>query len=144
MKHLENAVSRANVAFFEAFRDRDIEGMRKLWAREFPVVCTHPGMTPIHGLEAVLRSWRGILRHPKAPQIQCLESRAVVLGSSGIVTALAGTKKGDARLVTTNVFVFEAGHWRLVSHQSAPLNRREKAAGDGEEPSPSTDPFLLN
>ena len=118
---LEAEVRAANDAFYRAFRDRDIVAMERLWAATAPVACMHPGMGVVTGREPVLASWRGILRHPGAPSLSCSEVAVHLLGTSAFVTCLEGQEGKRARLIATNVFVREDGHWRLVHHHASPL-----------------------
>lgn len=147
----EDDVRAANEAFYEAFRKRDANGMGVLWAKNAPVACMHPGMKPLVGREAVLRSWRGILAHPQAPSLGCSEVEVHVLGTSAFVTCLEGTEGDGPRLAATNVFIHEDGRWRLVHHQAGPLSpahvgkgkkSRGQGKGGGSEPEP--DPTVWN
>ncbi len=65
-----------------------------------------------------------------------------VLGTSAFVTCLEGTVGESARLVATNVFMLEEGHWRLVHHQAGPLS--PAVAPTGAPPSEPPDPSTLN
>lgn len=133
---LEAEVRAANEAFYLAFRERDVDAMERLWAADSPVACMHPGMGVVEGRDAVLASWRGILRHPGAPSLSCSRVTVHLLGTSAFVTCLEGQKGKRARLIATNVFVREHGHWRLVHHHAAPL------APSAIPDRPPTDPDL--
>jgi ketosteroid isomerase-like protein len=122
MDAVERAVLSANEAFYEAFRGRSVVGMQRLWAQRAPVACMHPGMPVIVGRDEVLRSWQGILGHPQAPILQCSNARAHVLGTSAFVTCLEASENDPPRLIATNVFVLEDGHWRIVHHHAAPIS----------------------
>jgi ketosteroid isomerase-like protein len=117
-----DAVLTANLEFYRAFTTRDLGAMDRLWAREAPVLCLHPGWTALHGRAAVMQSWRDILENPDAPHVMCHEDEATLLGAVAIVTCeeeLAG-----GHLAATNIFVKERGAWRLVHHQAGPIVRR--------------------
>ena len=141
MRGVEAEVAGVNEAFYRAFRERDIDAMDALWARESPVACIHPGMGVLLGRQAVMGSWRGILRHPQAPTLVCSEVQVHVLGTSAYVTCLEGTRGTNARLIATNVFTLENGRWRLVHHHAAPLSSN---ATPDEPPDPVSDPHQLN
>jgi ketosteroid isomerase-like protein len=111
------AVLFANDAFYIAFRGRDLEAMDDLWAREAPVACIHPGWHALSGREDVMDSWQGILTNPNSPQINCHKARAYLAGDSGFV--ICYETMGDTVLVATNIFVREAGTWKLAHHQLA-------------------------
>ncbi len=119
MPLIETAVLAANRAFYDAFAERNVSAMLKLWAREYVVACIHPGWAPLHGSEAVLASWRAILGSPEAPRIRFTDPTAVLLGDAAVVTCVEHIR--DAELAATNVFALEQGEWRLVHHHAGPM-----------------------
>lgn len=127
----EREVLTANAHFYRAFRERDVAAMERAWSSVHPVACIHPGWEVLHGRDEVLASWQAILENPSAPEVDCAESVAVVLGETAYVTCveLLGP---DVELVATNLFVRENGDWKLVHHQAAPFARDPVA-----EPDPS-------
>jgi ketosteroid isomerase-like protein len=114
----EAAVLAANSAFYAAFRARDLAAMERLWARAAPVAVIHPGWPALHGRQAVLESWEGILGSPSSPDIACARARAYVLGEVAFVICNEKLPTGD--LIATNVFTREDGRWLLVHHQAGP------------------------
>lgn len=138
----EDDLRHVHEAFYRAFRERDLAAMERLWAEELPVACMHPGLGVVRGRAAVLRSWRGILAHPKAPVLHCQDVTVSLLGTSAYVTCLAGRLDEPPRLVTTNVFTMEKGRWRLVLHHCAPLSPDALKRRDTQDP--REDPFRLN
>src|SRR5215469_7466233 len=56
-----DALLAANLDFYRAFATRDMAAMERVWARETPVLCLHPGWALLRGRDAVLESWRQIL-----------------------------------------------------------------------------------
>lgn len=126
----EEAVLAANAAFYRAFATRDVEAMEALWARETPVACIHPGWQVLNGREAVMASWRGILAGVP-PAIQCAQEIARVAGSAAFVVCTEILDAGE--LVATNLFVREAGDWKLAHHHAGPV-----AIGDDDDDKPSS------
>ncbi|MFT5354497.1 MAG: ketosteroid isomerase-like protein [Polyangiales bacterium] len=118
---MEDTIKAANEVFYRAFREGDFAAMERIWASEVPVACIHPGMAPIIGRGAVMASWRGILAHPGAPALCSSAETVHVLGTSALLTCLEGEENGLPRLVATNVFTMENGHWRLCHHHGAAL-----------------------
>jgi hypothetical protein len=59
----EREVLAANAAFYEAFAERDMEGMDALWSPRDDVACVHPGWEGISGRSGVMTSWRS----PRGP-----------------------------------------------------------------------------
>ena len=114
------AVLFVNEAFYAAFRDGDMETMEALWAQEAPVACVHPGWRALVGREEVMESWQAILTNPDTPDIQCRGARAVVMDRWAFV--ICYEMLDGAVLVATNLFVQEAGNWKLAHHHAGPCN----------------------
>ena len=119
-----DAVLSANLEFYRAFTNRDITAMERIWASAAPVVCVHPGWTLLAGRAAVLQSWRNILANPEAPHVMCHDDRALLYGDVAIVVCEEELDTGH--LVATNMFVREAGGWRMVHHQASPIMLRSR------------------
>ncbi len=114
----EREVLEANQAFYDAFRTGDLTEMDRLWARDRDVAVIHPGWAAIHGRDAVMESWRGIIEGPAPPEIACDDPHAYVIDGAAFVICTEHLPDGD--LVATNVFALEHGRWRLVHHQAGP------------------------
>jgi ketosteroid isomerase-like protein len=115
----DEAVLTANRAFYHAFRTRDFAAMDALWARTAPVACIHPGWAALIGRDAVMASWRDILGQPTA--IACQAERVLLFGDSACVLCHEVVDGGDpdaGLLIASNLFVREAGDWRMVHHQA--------------------------
>jgi ketosteroid isomerase-like protein len=125
------AVLFANEAFYQAFAARDLAAMEEVWARHCPVACIHPGWPPLHGRQAVMRSWQGILGNPESPAVACHDARATIFGDSAMVVCFEGVPGGF--LVATNLFVRQGAVWKLVHHQAGPTNGQpdEEPAEEG-------------
>lgn len=115
----KDAVLAANLEFYRAFTNQDLEAMDELWSRRAMVLCTHPGWTPLAGREAVMASWRDILGHPEAPAVMCNDDQAFLYGEVAVV--LCEEELPGGRLAATNIFLKEDGHWRMVHHQASPI-----------------------
>jgi len=114
-----DAVLSANLEFYHAFGGRDDAAMEAIWAREAPVTCVHPGWTPLSGRTAVLKSWRDILANPESPRVMCHDDQAFLHGEVALV--LCEEELDTGHLIATNIFVREAGAWRMVHHQASPI-----------------------
>jgi len=117
-----DAVLSANLEFYRAFTSRDAAAMDRIWARHAPVVCVHPGWTPVAGRAEVLQSWRNILANPEAPHVMCHDDQAFLYGE--VATVLCEEELDTGHLVATNMFVREDGVWRMVHHQASPIVAR--------------------
>lgn len=129
-----DAVLFANEAFYRAFADRDFERMEAVWSRATPLSCLHPGWGPLHGRDAVMRSWAAILGSANSPAIKALAPQASVLGDVALVTCFEAL--GRAYAVATNVFVREGSLWKMVHHQAGPTSEHPPATGDIDSPRP--------
>ena len=130
------AVLFVNEAFYAAFRERDFETMEGLWARRSPVACIHPGWQALDDRAEIMESWQAILGNPGSPGIQCRGAEAFVLGETAFV--ICYEVLGDSVLVATNIFVQEAGSWKLAHHQAGPCNAPPDFA---EEEGPGSGPL---
>jgi ketosteroid isomerase-like protein len=126
----ELEVLEANAAFYAAFRGRDMTAMAAIWSREHLVACAHPGWQMLYGRETVLASWKAILGGESSPPIEHRDARAFAYGGAAVVTCVEQIY--DATLVATNIFVREAGSFRLVHHHAGPF--REQELGEPERP----------
>ncbi len=106
----------ANRAFYWAFNARDYDAMEQLWAPSGAMVCLHPGQGPLRERADIMASWRGILRHPEAPRIRCLDEW--VVGRAGLAIVVCREILADVQLMATNTFVRLAEGWRMVGHHS--------------------------
>jgi ketosteroid isomerase-like protein len=114
-----DAVLTANLDFYRAFNERNVETMEALWATSAPVLCVHPGWTAVTGRESVLQSWRAILANPNSPRVMCHDDRAFLYGDLAIVQCEEELDTGH--LVATNMFIRENGRWKMIHHQASPL-----------------------
>lgn len=118
----EQAVLRANDAFYQAFAKGDLAAMETLWARDTAVACIHPGWAALFGRDEVMASWHAILGGPSVPRIRCVEPRIFVFDDLAFVICYEAIERDV--LVATNLFVREEGAWRLAHHQAGPANYR--------------------
>jgi ketosteroid isomerase-like protein len=117
------AILRANESFYRAFSAGDYAAMERVWAARAPVSCLHPGLPALVGRENVMQSWRQILAQSAQIVMRCDHARVQLFGESAIVTCYEGNGDEPAHLAATNVFVREAGEWRMVHHHAGPLAR---------------------
>ena len=115
-----DAVLAANLEFYRAFGLRDFAAMDALWSRARTVLCLHPGWEAIHGREAVMESWRVILAEDSGNfSVQCHDERAFLYGDIAIV--LCEEQLPGGTLAVTNIFIREAGSWRMIHHQASAI-----------------------
>lgn len=115
------AVLAANAAFYAAFNARDAETMATLWARTAEPTCVHPGWDLLRGRDAVLQSWRTILRNADQAKIMGVAESTQVVGEIAIV--VGRELVGGHPIAVTNTFLRETGVWRLLHHHASPVAR---------------------
>lgn len=117
----DERILEANAAFYRAFARGDRAALTALFAEGDALLTAHPWRPVEAGRERVLSGWAGILE-AGPPPIRPLHPRVTRLGASGdvaVVTCVEDT--GDGACVATNIFVLQAGAWRLAHHHGAPL-----------------------
>lgn len=125
----------ANTAFYEALERGDLDALERLWANGDGAVCVHPGLAPIRGRRAVLRSWAAVLAGTPYLQFVLTDVTSEVQGEVGVVTCtenllsategMPETVFAGGHAVATNVFRYEAGSWRLWVHHASPVAEQE-------------------
>jgi len=108
----------ANALYYSAFSSGDFARMSELWADE-DVSCVHPGWPILIGRQAVLESYKNILRNPMQETIVVREEVAIVSARDGRVCCVE--MAGDMPLATTNWFRRIHGLWRMIHHQASPI-----------------------
>lgn len=108
----------ANGAYYKAFSACDYKAMSEIWGPD-DISCIHPGWPALIGRDAVLASYREILRNPRQEPIRHRNETAIVSATDGRVLCIEIV--GEAALVATNWFKLVDGAWRLVHHQASPL-----------------------
>jgi hypothetical protein len=126
---MEREILQANETFYRAFRETDLELLRGLWSRQFPVTCIHPGGPPHAGYDAVIDSWRQVFSGLTTPRLLCQRPTVRRLDGIAIVTCVEVLENG--RFAATNLFVREDSQWQMVHHQASEMRRaRVDRAGD--------------
>lgn len=108
----------ANMTFYQAFSEADLETMDRLWAREAPVACVHPGWSRLIGRQQVMSSWTAIFANGQMSQVRAVEPVVLPIGEA-TAAVLCREVVGDVVLEATNVFVWERGGWKLAHHHAS-------------------------
>ena len=114
-----------NEGFYRAFAARDLDAMAKVWATSAEVTCIHPGGNGVRGREPVMASWQSILSNPDFPVIEAANVTAHLLGEAAYV--ICEEHFGGNVLVATNIFVREAGEWKMIHHHASHLLAQRQA-----------------
>jgi len=119
----DDALQFANAAFYQAFLDRDLAAMDRVWALRLPVLCIHPGAAPLATREQVLASWHDILANPRSPILEHRIETVLHFGDVALLTCYEWSKaQPDAALVATNGFALEDGVYRMILHHAGPVH----------------------
>lgn len=116
----EFSVRRAQLRFYEAFAEQNMEKMEEVWSREFPVKCVHPGMPAMLGREAVMQSWYDIFQAATPFTVEPSQPDIEICGRTAICTCVE-TMNGGGALEAVNVYKREYGEWRLTLHIASPV-----------------------
>ena len=108
----------ANAAYYRAFTDGDFKSMSRIWADD-SVSCIHPGWPVIIGRQAILESYREILRNPNQDRIDPRNETVLAAGDEARVICVEFV--GGAALAATNLFRRIDGAWRMTHHQASPI-----------------------
>jgi ketosteroid isomerase-like protein len=127
------AVEEANRRFYEAIEHADLEQMAAVWVQgELAAVsaATHPGSSPVRGLQQVMRSWAVVLAGTSYVQYILSDTRVLVNGDVAVVTGYENILVGvedealgftGGRVAVTNVFVRTDNGWRMLVHHASPV-----------------------
>ena len=123
------AILAANQAFYDAFSQRDISIMSRLWWQGSTSLCIHPGGSILIGWEEIRASWESIFNNTESLEID-LEvvriesdySLAYVVVREIVLQSSRG-RKLKAQSTATNIFQKMAQKWYLVSHHGSPIIR---------------------
>jgi ketosteroid isomerase-like protein len=108
----------ANAAYYRAFASADFAAMSSLWTDD-NVSCIHPGWPALIGRQAIVESYREILRNPNQERIIPRNETVIVSGDEARVLCVEFV--GGSALATTNMFRRVDGAWRMTHHQASPI-----------------------
>jgi hypothetical protein len=114
----KDAILAANAAYYYAFQASDFAKMSNIWAED-DVSCIHPGWPVLIGRQAILDSYRDILRNPIQEKIEHRSDTALISGNEGRVFCVEIV--GGMPLAVTNWFRRVDGIWRMIHHQASPI-----------------------
>jgi len=115
----DESVLFANDAFYNAFASSDLQAMEEIWVRDAQPTCVHPGWLPLAGHKQVMKSWRDILEDRNNVEIACSNVRLFHCGDGAYV--ICHEHLDHSYLIATNIFVREAGAWKIIHHQAGAL-----------------------
>jgi ketosteroid isomerase-like protein len=125
MQSDEQEITKANESFYRAFESLDIKQMEKVWAKESPIQCGHPGWRILRGWGPVMESWRRIFENTPSIRFSLSDVSIEIRGPLAWVTLyenLTSSVEGQnvsATVLTTNLFQKGADGWRMIHHHGS-------------------------
>jgi ketosteroid isomerase-like protein len=116
----------AETAFYEALEAGDLEALMEVWAEDEDIVCVHPGGPRIAGYEQVRESWARILGGGQRLKVRLSDPvyvQGMMVSVHSVhenIGAAADPARPQRPVVATNVYVRQAGGWRMVAHHASP------------------------
>lgn len=121
-------VEAVNQAFYDAYRDRDIDAMAAVWMPSPHARCIHPSWELVVGWTDIRESWGELFRSLQHAEFQLEDVHIEVSGRIAWVNLMAyatiHTDDGEvigASSIATNLFELHEGEWRLTLHHSSSL-----------------------
>ena len=121
------AVREANIAFYRAFENLNIQEMDTIWADEDYVRCIHPGWDARIGWNAVRDSWVLIFNNTFGIQFSVEIIDMMVrahFASVACIETIATLDQGtwqSGMVVATNLFEERHGMWKIIHHHGSPV-----------------------
>jgi ketosteroid isomerase-like protein len=121
-------------AFYAAFESADLEAMMVVWAEHAPLLCIHPGGPPLTTRDTVAESWRRIFESAGGMRFTLSDLRVVEDANLSVRHLRENIHHGPglrdtALVLASNVFVREAGSWRMCVHHASPGGASVSAGG---------------
>lgn len=118
----EFGVRRAQLEFYDAFSNGDIDAMDNVWSMNSHVRCVHPGMSSIEGREKVMESWKQIMQGGSIN----IQPERVQIEIHGLVAICSCVEKsgGDGGLEALNIYKREKNRWCMTCHMAGPVVMR--------------------
>lgn len=116
----EFGVRRAQVDFYDAFSNQDLEKMKQIWSDDDSIVrCIHPGMPSINGKEMIMRSWMQVFQGD-AFVIEPSRVKIEICGKTAMCSCIENTP-GGGKLEALNVYRRQEGRWHMTLHMASPI-----------------------
>ncbi len=130
----------AELAFYEAIENGDLDRLMTVWSDDDEIVCLHPNGQRVVGQAKVRESWAAILSSGHSIQVRVARSvrwQGAMLSIHSVVETLyVDNQPGNVPVAATNVYVRGPNGWRMLVHHASPLTGSESgdAGPDPEKP----------
>ena len=116
-------VADTETAFYNAFRELDLEKMKAVWLDSTTSSCIHPGSGLLIGFEKVLASWAGIFSNSQVPKVEHRLVQASTDAHLAVHTVeenvTSGSGARSALILATNVYSRVDGRWYMIAHHAS-------------------------
>ncbi|MGV2828576.1 YybH family protein [Myxosarcina sp. GI1(2024)] len=125
----KEAVLAVNQAFYDAFSNKDLSGMNRLWWQGSTSSCVHPGGSVLEGWKEIQASWETIFRNTDSFEIDIeiikleVDRALAYIIVREIVLQSSRGRKVKAPSLATNLFQKMAQKWYLIHHHGSPIMR---------------------
>ena len=130
----EFGVRRAQLEFYDAFSNADVDAVGKVWSTESHVRCVHPGMSSLEGRDSVMDSWNQMFasatstlsgssssdKGGKKFPIEPSRAQIDICGLTAICSCVEKTQ-GGGELEALNIYKREGGSWKMTLHMAGPV-----------------------
>lgn len=119
----------ANLLFYQAFQNKDLDAMSEIWSKGTTSLCIHPGRRVLKGWDEIRKSWEQIFKVTNSLEIEMQITSTEVNGNLGYVVLIekviqvSGGQQGQAFSMATNIFERMGGKWYLIHHHGSPIVR---------------------
>jgi len=130
----------AELAFYSAFEDADLEGMMGVWARQAEIECIHPFGERLQGTASVSKSWQQLFKNGKQLRFQ-LDQISSTTDAQLAVHVLHENITVDGntqhRVIATNVYRCGASGWHMILHHASPSSKHGNNTAENTENKPA-------
>ncbi|MEO6146603.1 MAG: nuclear transport factor 2 family protein [Sulfuriferula sp.] len=119
------SVELAEIAFYQAFEDADLEAMMAVWSEAPEISCIHPTGPILLGVDAIRMSWKRIFVGGSGVKVavNVLREYASTTQVVHLVEehlTVTGNTSQQGHVIATNVYHLGDGGWSLVAHHGTP------------------------
>ena len=130
----------AELAFYSAFEDADLEGMMGVWARQAEIECIHPFGERLQGTASVRKSWQQLFKNGKQLRFQLDQISSTTDAQLAVhilhenITVAGNTQH---RVIATNVYRCDASGWHMILHHASPASKHDNNTVENTENKPA-------
>lgn len=112
----------AEMAFYVAIENRDVDAMMDVWSGSDDVVCIHPGAPRLEGREIIADSWQQIFESGESLRFRLTDLRCLREERLSVHTVREEIEiDGEVVdiMLTTNIFACTDQGWHLILHHAS-------------------------